>query len=73
MNTDGKKKLLSLLVDLQESCGPIEIKIGTTRNNVVTSDTIVILEAPPIVVQKLIENGYDLDITKEGVIVYKYS
>ena len=73
MKTTEMKELLGKLVDLQESCAPIELRIGRVgKDNVVRNGCIVIKEAPPMVASKLMEYGYHLDITQQGVIVEKH-
>ena len=63
-------QLLELLADIQRNSAPIELSIGWVKNGTVQQG-IVIKSAPPIVTQKLVEAGYQLDITQQGVRVYK--
>lgn len=61
------------LVNIQQDCAPIKLTIGsTTETNMVTHDTIVINEAPPVVINKLVELGYSLSATEKGIVVDKY-
>lgn len=64
-------KILELLADIQRTSAPIELSIGWVSSNNVVQKGIVIRNAPPVVTQKLIEQGYSLDITAAGVRVYK--
>lgn len=64
-------KILELLADIQRASAPIELSIGWVSSNNVVQQGIVIKNAPPVVTQKLIEQGYSLDITAAGVRVYK--
>lgn len=64
-------KILELLADIQRTSAPIELSIGWVSSNNVVQQGIVIKNAPPVVTQKLIEQGYSLDITVAGVRVYK--
>lgn len=63
--------LLKLLGEIQRNTAPIELSIGRTVNGIVHSCDVLIKKAPPLVTQKLIEAGYSLDITQNGVYVYK--
>ena len=59
-----RKKVLETLCIIQRSCAPIEVSIGTTgENNFIDNKALVIKNAPPIVINKLIQEGYSLDIT----------
>lgn len=69
-NYEIQGKILELLVAIQKNSAPIELSIGWVSNNVVQIG-IVIKSAPPIVIEKLIDAGYSLDIMKQGVRVYK--
>lgn len=64
-------KILELLADIQRNSAPIEISIGWTNSNNTVQQGIVIRKAPPVVTQKLVEAGYNLDIMAAGVRVYK--
>lgn len=61
-------KILELLADIQRNSAPIELSIGWSANGVVQQG-IVIKSASPLVAQKLMEAGYCLDITSQGVMV----
>lgn len=63
-------QILELLVDIQRNSAPIELSIGWVKNGTVQQG-IVIKSAPPIVTQKLVEAGYQLNIMPQGVRVYK--
>lgn len=63
-------QILELLADIQRNSAPIELSIGWVKNGTVQQG-IVIKSAPPIVTQKLVEAGYQLDIMQQGVRVYK--
>lgn len=64
-------KILELLADIQRTSAPIELSIGWVNSNNTVQQGIVIKNAPPVVTQKLVEAGYQLDITQQGVRVYK--
>lgn len=72
MNREEMKEALALLVDIQESAAPIEVSIGRIKDNMVQGDCLIIKQAPPVVANKLIQEGYHLDILKEGVSVMKF-
>lgn len=72
MKIEDTKKCLDLLVEAKDKgCAPIELSIGWLNNNIVVGG-IVIKEAPPIVVNMLIEFGYTLSIMHDGMHVEKY-
>lgn len=73
MKEDFRIKLLLKLAEIQRTSAPIEISIGSlTASQMVENDTLIIKSAPPIVTKELIEAGYTLSITPEGVKVYDY-
>lgn len=67
-----QQELLSLLGELQRNTAPIEISIGYTNKNNIVCSGVVIKSAPPVVATKLVEQGYYLDIMKDGVHVSKF-
>lgn len=55
---------------MQKTCAPIDVSIGTTSdNNLVDGMALVIKNAPPVVINRLIHEGYSLDIIDGGVKV----
>lgn len=64
-------QVLKLLSEIQKDSSPIIISIGWVDNDKRIHPEIIIKSAPLYVVQKLIEEGYCLDITLQGVKVYK--
>lgn len=70
MNQNQMKELLSKLADIQKSCAPITLSIGSLSNgNQVEHNTVVLIECPPIVIQDLIRDKYTLDLTKNGISI----
>lgn len=67
---EQRAELLDLLVEIQKDSAPIGLSIGWVKDGIV-KEGIVIKEAPPVVVRKLTEAGYCMEIIPEGVIVYK--
>lgn len=68
------QELLASLGEMQSINGtaPIEISIGwVNSNNTVVDNEVIIKKAPPVVVEKLVNQGYSLDIMAAGVRVYK--
>ena len=68
------QELLAELAKIQsiEGSAPIELSIGwVNQNNTVMDNEVIIKKAPPVVAQKLVEQGYSLDIIAAGVRVYK--
>lgn len=63
-------KILQLLAEIQSASAPIELSIGWVKDGIV-QEGILIKSAPPVVTQKLVEAGYNLDIMAQGVLVYK--
>lgn len=72
MNIEDRKHLLNTLVDLQKTTSPVVVSIGHVFDGTVSHEHIVLKEAAPFVTQELIQRGYHLDITSNGVIVDKY-
>lgn len=74
MTNEQRKEVLAMLADVQDAgTAPIIVTIGSTsKTGIVNHDTIKIQDAPPIVANKLIEAGYSLNITPDGVSVLKF-
>ena len=69
----NREKILSILCDLQKGCAPIEVSIGTTGDNqMIDNKSLEIKNAPPVVIDKLVSEGYSLDIIDGGVRVDYY-
>lgn len=66
-----QQELLQLLGEIQRNTAPIAMSIGYTDENNMCRNGIIITKAAPLVVNKLVEHGYNLDIIKQGVRVYK--
>ena len=72
MSTIEKINCLEMLTALQVKTSPIELSIGfTNENGIVNHDFIVIKECAPLVIEKLVEKGFLLSATKQGLIVDK--
>lgn len=63
-------QILELLVNVQRHSAPIEVSIGRVQDGVVHQG-ILVKSAPPIAVEKLVQAGYQMEITQDGVRVYK--
>lgn len=63
-------QILELLANVQRHSAPIEVCIGRVQDGVVRQG-ILIKSAPPIAVEKLVQAGYNLEITPEGVRVFR--
>lgn len=65
------RELILTLMKMQENTAPITLSIGyTDRENHVRLG-VLIHEAPPVVVNELISQGYSCDLTSGGMFVYK--
>lgn len=64
-------KLLEQLSNIQRNSAPIELSIGWVDNENIVRPGIMIKSAPPVVTQKLIAAGYNMEITNQGVKVFK--
>lgn len=63
-------QILELLANVQRHSAPIEVSIGRAHNGVVHQG-ILLKSAPPIAVEKLVQAGYQLEITPESVRVFR--
>lgn len=73
MKINDKIRCLEMLTALQIKTSPIEISIGYTNEaGFVNHDLLVIKECAPLVVEKLVNNGYFLTATKHGLLVDKF-
>lgn len=72
MNSEQRIKLLTLLSLIQENSAPITLTIGSLSDNIVEHNGIIIKEAPPVVIEKLVKEGYLLDVSSDGVLVINH-
>lgn len=63
-------QILELLANVQRHSAPIEVSIGRVQDGVVRQG-ILLKSAPPIAVEKLVQAGYQLEITLKGVRVFR--
>lgn len=64
------EELLTLLLKLQEKTSPIRMSIGYTVDGTVCQG-IILHEAPPMVIETLIEHGYICTLRDYGMCVEK--
>lgn len=55
-----------------ENIGPVEISIGYTDENNICHSGLVITSCPPIVIDKLMENGFILSMNNGKLHVTKF-
>lgn len=73
MTNTVKFECLTMLASLQTKTSPIELSIGfTDENGVVNHDFIVIKNCAPLIIEKLVEKGYFLSMSKQGLLVDKF-
>lgn len=63
--------LMDLLISEQENCAPIVVSIGYCTKGGMVQKGIVMKEAPPVVIDKLIQNGYSCSLEENGLLIYK--
>ncbi len=64
------RELLLTLLRMQEETAPISLSIGYVDGERVRQG-LILHEAPPAVLEKLIGEGYMCELTQNGVFVYK--
>lgn len=67
-----QQELLAELLDIQRNSAPIVISIGWTDKDRVVHDGIMLKDAPPVVIEKLIQQGYSLSLCNNGLHVSKF-
>jgi len=72
MNEKQRKELLNYLVELQIDCSEVKVGIGYTNNNNSVEKDIVIYTCPPIIIDKLIEKGYNLNLDNGKIYVDRF-
>lgn len=72
MNENQRKKLLMLLNEEQKDCAPIVIGLASVDDKRMIRRQIVLYEAPPIVIERLIYQDYVLGIENGYVYVDKF-
>lgn len=65
------EELVTLLLKIQEETAPIKLSIGYVRSGSTVHQGIILNEAPPKVIETLIEHGYICDLRDYGMRVYK--
>lgn len=68
--TETDKELMLKLLEMQELTAPISLSIGSVVNGQVTQ-SIILHEAPPKVVEDLVKDGYSCSLSETGLRVYK--
>lgn len=68
---EAQVQLLELLAEIQRNSAPVELSIGWVNSSNIVQQGVVIRSAPPLVTQKLVEAGYCLEITPQGVAAYR--
>lgn len=63
-------KLLELLADIQRNCGPIELGIGYVEDGTVHQG-ILLKRAPAVVVSRIVEAGYWVEVMPQGAKVIR--
>lgn len=63
--------VLKILAEIQKESVPIHLSIGWTDTDRRIHQGIVLKSAPPAVAKELMDQGYSLDITPQGVKIYK--
>ena len=70
MNFREKVECLRRLTEIQQKTAPIVVSIGDTeKDNMVTRNTLVLKECPPLVIEKLAEEGYMMGVYDGGVSI----
>lgn len=69
---DEKLELMRLLVEMQKGCAPIKLSIGHLVNGRIVTDGIIIHEAPAVVMDRLVAQGWSCSTVEGGVLVYRY-
>jgi hypothetical protein len=62
--------ILNLIYETAQNTAPVTVQIGYTVDNICHKG-IVIKEAPPAIIDKLIEYGYICNLKPDGLHVYK--
>jgi len=57
------------IINNTDSCG-VALQMGYTKDGY-CRDGLLIKTCPPVIINKLIENGYRLDLTEMGLLVTK--
>lgn len=63
-------EILTLIYEAAKGTSPVLLQIGYTLNNTCRQG-IVVKEAPPAIINRLIEAGYTCDLRPDGLHVYK--
>lgn len=62
---------LNLITSI-ENCAPTEFSFGWVDKNNICKDGLIIKQCAPIVINKLIEHGYVLSMTANGLFVENF-
>jgi hypothetical protein len=63
-------KILEIVEQVQQSCAPVIVSIGSSDDNsIVDNESVVIKSCPPAVTDRLLKEGYKLSMTENGMEV----
>lgn len=65
-NTD----IIKIIYEKAKDTAPVTLQFGRVINGIVHRDEIIIKEAPPAIISRLIEAGCSVGICEEGAYVY---
>jgi len=64
------KDIINMIYDTSAGTAPVVLQFGRVIENIVHHDSIVIKEAPPAIISKLIEAGCSIGVCEDGAYVY---
>lgn len=69
---DQNLQLLNLIYETAKDTAPVTVQIGRVVNHVCRPSEIILKEAPPKIINVLVEHGYVCDLTPDGMHVFKF-
>lgn len=70
MELKGKLELMDKITRWSENTAPVVVSIGYVKDQHCFKG-VVIKECPPVIIDRLIQDGYSLSMTNEGLLVDK--
>ena len=69
-----EKKIMRAVIDLLMSldCGTIGLEMNYTDENNMVRDGVVITECPPVVIDKLVKNGFSISLHNGKLHIDKF-
>lgn len=72
MKKEDLTEALEAIVEAQDECAPVSLRIGTTRDGLVQHGTLSVTDAPALVLTSLYAKGFSLSVSDGELAVERW-